>query len=61
MLVLFVLLFCAPADGGSCHIFYSRRAMDVPDGLPKWAEHKDASELMPETVGEEQGAVDGEA
>lgn len=33
----------------------------MPDGLPKWTEHKDASELMPETVGEKREAVDGEA
>ncbi|KAF8448314.1 Mss4-like protein [Terfezia claveryi] len=32
----------------SCHIFYSRRAIDVPDGIPKWAEHKDESEQISE-------------
>jgi len=32
----------------SCHIFYSRRAIDVPDGIPKWAEHRDESERIPE-------------
>ncbi|KAF8252930.1 hypothetical protein K440DRAFT_535001 [Wilcoxina mikolae CBS 423.85] len=37
----------------SCHIFYSRRAIDIPDGLPKWEEHKDQSKLMPETLREE--------
>jgi hypothetical protein len=31
-----------------CHIFYAQRAMDVPDGLPKWSRHKDQSELIPE-------------
>lgn len=41
---------------GSCHIFYEKRAIDVPDGLPKWAGHKGESELMPETMPEEQGA-----
>lgn len=29
-----------------CHIFYERRTMDVPDGLPKWRKHKDESEKM---------------
>lgn len=32
----------------SCHIFYSRRAIDVPDGIPKWEEHKDESKQIPE-------------
>lgn len=45
--------------GGSCHIFYSNRAVDVPDGLPKWMGHKDTSEVMPETMCEEQAPVDG--
>ncbi|KAL0636114.1 hypothetical protein Q9L58_004903 [Maublancomyces gigas] len=47
-------------DARQRRVFQPRRAMDVPDGLPKWTEHKDASELMPETVGEKRGAVDGE-
>ncbi|KAI5780801.1 Mss4-like protein [Geopyxis carbonaria] len=34
----------------SCHIFYSRRAVDFRDGLPKWSKHKDSSDLVPETV-----------
>jgi hypothetical protein len=29
-----------------CHIFYERRVIDIPDGLPKWRKHKDESELM---------------
>ena len=33
----------------SCHIFYSRRAIDVPDGIPKWEAHKDKSKQIPET------------
>lgn len=36
--------------GNRCHIFYSRRAVDVVDGLPKWAKHKDESERIPETI-----------
>ncbi|KAL7423770.1 hypothetical protein Q5752_001354 [Cryptotrichosporon argae] len=31
------------------HIFYERRTMDVPDGLPKWSKHMDESEQIPET------------
>ena len=30
----------------SCHIFYGARVMDVEDGLPKWAGHKDKSERL---------------
>ncbi|TFK33232.1 Mss4-like protein [Crucibulum laeve] len=37
----------------SCHIFYSRRAVDVKDGLPKWAKHKDDGRPIPETLDEE--------
>lgn len=47
------------ADGGSCHIFYSKRVVDVPDGLPKWTGHKGTSEVMPETMCKEQAPVDG--
>ena len=32
----------------SCHIFYGMRVMDIVDGLPKWAGHKEQSELLPE-------------
>lgn len=38
----------------SAHIFYSRRAVDFKDGVPKWSGHKDESELMPETLDEEK-------
>ena len=31
-----------------CHIFYAERCMDVHDGMPKWAGHKDDSERMKE-------------
>ncbi|CCX31054.1 Similar to hypothetical protein BC1G_02449 [Botryotinia fuckeliana B05.10]; acc. no. XP_001558815 [Pyronema omphalodes CBS 100304] len=37
----------------SCHIFYSRRCVDVVDGLPKFAKHKDESETIPETLRED--------
>ncbi|KAF8954704.1 Mss4-like protein [Flammula alnicola] len=37
----------------TCHIFYSRRAMDVKDGLPKFEKHKDSSPQIPETLDEE--------
>lgn len=30
----------------SCHIFYAERVLDVDDGLPKWAGHKNASTLL---------------
>ena len=40
--------------GGSCHIFYKDRAVNVVDGIPKWTGHKDESELMPETEEEEK-------
>ncbi len=30
----------------TCHIFYESRIMDVDDGLPKWAGHKNKSELL---------------
>ncbi len=30
----------------SCHIFYGVRVMDIDDGLPKWAGHKDKSERL---------------
>jgi hypothetical protein len=41
------------ANRSSCHIFYSRRCVDVVDGLPKFAKHKDESETIPETLKEE--------
>jgi len=36
--------------GESAHIFYSQRALDVRNGLPKWSKYKDGSELIPETL-----------
>lgn len=30
----------------TCHIFYRMRVMDVADGLPKWAGHKNQSALL---------------
>lgn len=42
----------------SCHIFYSRRCIDVPDGIPKWEDHKDKSKRIPETFEEEKKAYE---
>jgi hypothetical protein len=28
------------------HIFYSQRVVDIPDGLPKWSEANDKSDLI---------------
>jgi len=30
----------------TCHIFYGQRVIDVDDGLPKWAGHKNASDKI---------------
>ena len=30
----------------TCHIFYGARIVDMDDGLPKWAGHKNKSELL---------------
>jgi len=32
-----------PSFQPTCHIFYGARLMDVDDGLPKWAGHKEQS------------------
>ncbi|KAI5865662.1 Mss4-like protein [Durotheca rogersii] len=40
-----------------CHIFYSQRVIDIPDGKPKWAGLDGESELMDER--ERLGAVEG--
>ena len=37
-----------------CHIFYGSRSVDMPDGLPKWAGHKDGSKLIPEIAQSEE-------
>lgn len=29
-----------------CHMFYSKRLLDVPDGLPKWSEMQNKSDLI---------------
>ncbi|OCK79527.1 hypothetical protein K432DRAFT_417295 [Lepidopterella palustris CBS 459.81] len=29
-----------------CHMFYSKRVMDIPDGLPKWSGMSDQSDLI---------------
>lgn len=31
---------------GRCHIFYSQRVMDIPDGIPKWTKIDKTSELI---------------
>ncbi|KAL9123373.1 MAG: hypothetical protein Q9187_000055 [Circinaria calcarea] len=33
-------------DLGWCHIFYSHRVVDIPDGKPKWSEMNDQSDLI---------------
>lgn len=33
----------------SMHIFYSRRALDITDGKPKWGELDESSDLIGET------------
>jgi hypothetical protein len=32
----------------SCHMFYTRRVLDIPDGKPKWSGLNGTSELMNE-------------
>ena len=29
-----------------CHIFYSQRVMDIPDGIPKWTKIDKTSDLI---------------
>ena len=29
-----------------CHIFYSQRLMDIPDGIPKWTKIDKTSDLI---------------
>ncbi|WVQ71028.1 hypothetical protein IAR50_000553 [Cryptococcus sp. DSM 104548] len=43
-----------------CHIFYGQRVMDCPDGLDKWRAHKEESEKMGDTQGEEGDADNDE-
>lgn len=31
-----------------CHIFYSQRVVDIPDGKPKWTKMDEKSELIDE-------------
>ena len=45
----------------SCHMFYSRRVVDIPDGKPKWTEMNDASELITEGTHETNKRKRGEA
>lgn len=36
----------------SCHIFYSRRVVDIPDGKPKWDELEEKSDLIEDSPSE---------
>ena len=31
---------------GSCHMFYTQRVVDIPDGKPKWTGINNESELI---------------
>ncbi|KAI0096009.1 Mss4-like protein [Nemania sp. FL0031] len=42
-----------------CHIFYSQRVVDLPDGKPKWAGLDNASELMEDVKSHEAETVVG--
>ncbi|KAH6665651.1 Mss4-like protein [Halenospora varia] len=33
----------------TCHMFYSKRLLDIPDGLPKWSGMQNDSELIEDT------------
>jgi hypothetical protein len=41
---------CSPSTRAEmlcrCHMFYSQRVMDIPDGLPKWTGLNNESELI---------------
>jgi len=37
----------------SCHMFYEKRLMDIPDGLPKWSGMQGESELIEDSPPEE--------
>lgn len=41
----------------SCHIFYSRRVVDIPDGKPKWDGLNDQSELIEDSPSELEMAL----
>ncbi|PIG69095.1 hypothetical protein AARAC_009579 [Aspergillus arachidicola] len=38
-----------------CHIFYSRRAVEIPDGKPKWSELDESSELLDDSGNPKKG------
>ncbi|GAB1192406.1 hypothetical protein APSETT444_001597 [Aspergillus pseudonomiae] len=38
-----------------CHIFYSRRAVKIPDGKPKWSELDGSSELLDDSGNPKKG------
>lgn len=43
-----------------CHIFYSQRVVDLPDGKPKWVGLDNGSELMKDVAPHEAETVVGE-
>ncbi|KAG8530493.1 uncharacterized protein KY384_004996 [Bacidia gigantensis] len=38
----------------TCHMFYPRRVVDVPDGKPKWSGISGSSELVEDTSEEDR-------
>jgi hypothetical protein len=42
-----------------CHIFYSQRVVDLPDGKPKWVGLDNGSELMKDVEPHEAETVVG--
>lgn len=47
-----------------CHMFYSKRLLDIPDGLPKWSEMQNKSELIedspPEVINKRKREIEEE-
>lgn len=35
-----------------CHMFYEKRVVDIPDGLPKWRGMQDQSDLIEDSPAE---------
>ncbi len=35
-----------------CHMFYSKRLVDIPDGLPKWSGMQNQSDLIEDSPAE---------
>jgi len=36
-----------------CHIFYEKRVVDIPDGLPKWSGMQGKSDLIEDSPAED--------